>query len=263
MTQTKDSTTGEPSHREKLLAKALGDVLVAAGVMREASATGPELLHMAESYVLSAPSRMAASSEGEGQPIRYHLTEPTVEINGRMLGEGWLLITEAEYAALTALAVPDKGVQGDQGSSGGLGQPGSGSQPGADVGATAALAIWDPSDLDRLDEIALHLSQTGNVSMGNDIVSATIALADRRDVIADLSAAMREACDLLAERRHGNPARSAGHNARLCLESVLASRATASATSASGNEQVAAVVEGEGSREAIGPSSPASTVRGE
>jgi hypothetical protein len=149
MTQTKDSTTGEPSHREKLLAKALGDVLVAAGVMREASATGPELLHMAESYVLSAPSRMAASSEGEGQPIRYHLTEPTVEINGRMLGEGWLLITEAEYAALTALAVPDKGVQGDQGSSGGLGQPGSGSQPGANVGATAALA-WEDAPLRQM-----------------------------------------------------------------------------------------------------------------
>jgi hypothetical protein len=37
-----------------------------------------------------------------------------------------------------------------------------------------------------------------------------------------LRAAMREACDLLAERQHGNPARSAGHNARLCLESALA-----------------------------------------
>lgn len=34
-------------------------------------------------------------------------------------------------------------------------------------------------------------------------------------------AAMIEACDLLAERQHGNPARSPGHNARLCLESTL------------------------------------------
>lgn len=34
--------------------------------------------------------------------------------------------------------------------------------------------------------------------------------------------AMIEACDLLAERRCGNPARSPGHNARLCLESFLA-----------------------------------------
>jgi hypothetical protein len=37
-----------------------------------------------------------------------------------------------------------------------------------------------------------------------------------------LREAMREACDLLAERKYGNPARSAGHNARLCLESALA-----------------------------------------
>lgn len=39
-----------------------------------------------------------------------------------------------------ALAVPDKGVQGDQGDSRDPGQPGSGSQPEADVSATAALA---------------------------------------------------------------------------------------------------------------------------
>ena len=45
-----------------------------------------------------------------------------------------------------------------------------------------------------------------------------LALAAR--VRAD-GEAMREACDLLAERIHGNPARSAGHNARLCLESAL------------------------------------------
>lgn len=38
----------------------------------------------------------------------------------------------------------------------------------------------------------------------------------------DLRVAMREACDLLAERKHGSPARSPGHNARLVLESALA-----------------------------------------
>lgn len=42
----------------------------------------------------------AASPEGEGEPIRHHFTEPTVAINGEMLGVGWLLITEAEYASL-------------------------------------------------------------------------------------------------------------------------------------------------------------------
>jgi hypothetical protein len=33
--------------------------------------------------------------------------------------------------------------------------------------------------------------------------------------------AMKEACDLLAERKYGSPARSPGHNARLCLEAAL------------------------------------------
>lgn len=34
-------------------------------------------------------------------------------------------------------------------------------------------------------------------------------------------AAMRQACALLEERTYGNPARSAGHNARLTLETAL------------------------------------------
>lgn len=55
-----------------------------------------------------------------------------------------------------------------------------------------------------------------------------------------LKAAMREACDLLAERRHGNPARSAGHNARLCLESALAGHPT-DATIRSQAEEIAAL----------------------
>lgn len=36
-----------------------------------------------------------------------------------------------------------------------------------------------------------------------------------------LRAAMHEAIDLLAERKYGNHARSAGHNARLCLEAAI------------------------------------------
>jgi len=36
-----------------------------------------------------------------------------------------------------------------------------------------------------------------------------------------LEGAMRMAADLLAERAHGNPARSPGHNARLVLEAAL------------------------------------------
>lgn len=38
---------------------------------------------------------------------------------------------------------------------------------------------------------------------------------------ARLRCAMQEACDLLAERTQGSPARSAGHNARLVLEAEL------------------------------------------
>lgn len=37
----------------------------------------------------------------------------------------------------------------------------------------------------------------------------------------NLYAVIRDACDLLAERTHGSPARSPAHNARVLLESVL------------------------------------------
>ena len=41
------------------------------------------------------------------------------------------------------------------------------------------------------------------------------------DEIKRLRDVMQEACDLLAERKQGSPARSAGHNARLVLEAAL------------------------------------------
>lgn len=37
-----------------------------------------------------------------------------------------------------------------------------------------------------------------------------------------LRKAIVDACDMLAERTYGNPARSAGHNARLILETAAA-----------------------------------------
>jgi len=43
---------------------------------------------------------------------------------------------------------------------------------------------------------------------------------------ARLEEAVTEAIDLLMERTHGNPARSAGHNARLCLQSALSTQPT-------------------------------------
>ena len=45
-----------------------------------------------------------------------------------------------------------------------------------------------------------------------------------------LETAIKTACDLLAERMHGNPARSPGHNARLELEAALKSTAATEKT---------------------------------
>lgn len=59
-----------------------------------------------------------------------------------------------------------------------------------------------------------------------DIPADVVVLrSDRENLakrVAELVNAIREAGDLLAERTHGNGARSPGHNARLRLESVLA-----------------------------------------
>jgi hypothetical protein len=46
--------------------------------------------------------------------------------------------------------------------------------------------------------------------------------------IERLRAAMNDTCDLLAERTHASPARSAGHNARLRLEAALEQNAARS-----------------------------------
>jgi hypothetical protein len=52
--------------------------------------------------------------------------------------------------------------------------------------------------------------------------AAAKAMAEHCDArIETLRAAMQQACDLLAERKHGNRARSPGHNARLVLEAAL------------------------------------------
>lgn len=53
----------------------------------------------------------------------------------------------------------------------------------------------------------------------NDLGKLELAL-NQRD---RLTAAIKEACDLLAERKYGSNARSPGHNARLLLERALES----------------------------------------
>lgn len=52
-------------------------------------------------------------------------------------------------------------------------------------------------------------------------VTAHLASEFPPDKLTVLIDAAREACDLLAERKHGSPARSPGHNARLVLESAI------------------------------------------
>jgi hypothetical protein len=72
-----------------------------------------------------------------------------------------------------------------------------------------------PTLVEGLRDTAKFLHAGGNT---NAIWCVRAALR-----IETLEAGIREACDLLAERIHGNPARSAGHNARVRLESTLAS----------------------------------------
>lgn len=64
--------------------------------------------------------------------------------------------------------------------------------------------------------------QPGSEGSDERVVQEMEYANSMRNMAAAFHAAMIEACDLLAEKRHGNPARSPGHNARLCLESALA-----------------------------------------
>lgn len=78
-------------------------------------------------------------------------------------------------------------------------------------------AIWDTTDYAAMADW-----------IGVDLSSAKPALGDSsRDapetaVTPGVREALEEARDLLMERRYGNPARSPGHNARLCVEEALA-----------------------------------------
>lgn len=80
------------------------------------------------------------------------------------------------------------------------------------------------------DVLAAH------AQFGGDLESMQ-KLYDYPDLKAEverLRTACSEACDLLAERTHGSPARSPGHNARLVLETALHG-APAFALKSSGN----------------------------
>lgn len=81
------------------------------------------------------------------------------------------------------------------------------------------------------DRLAAQLEQAERSRDGWIDVNAAAGLALRaaNDRIGHLRSAMQTACDLLTERRLGSPARSPGHNARLCLEASLENTASDSA----------------------------------
>lgn len=101
--------------------------------------------------------------------------------------------------------------------------------------AGAGEAIWmakliaarDELKAGGMDAFAGYIDQAiAEIQRNNKPVAPTrdgdllcVVLAD----IDRLRVAMREACDLLAGRLHGSPARSEGHNARVRLEHALAS----------------------------------------
>jgi hypothetical protein len=107
---------------------------------RSEASTPPVAVPVSEERVEAAARALLTAQRGEAEAKVREAMDLSV----------WMVAKNDARAALTAaLAVPDKGVQGDQGSSGGLGQPGSGSQPGANVGATAALA-WEDAPLRQM-----------------------------------------------------------------------------------------------------------------
>lgn len=59
----------------------------------------------------------------------------------------------------------------------------------------------------------------------SDISNYAAATTEANAEINRLRSVMVDACDLLAERKHANPARSAAHNGRLILEDGLRIRA--------------------------------------
>lgn len=81
------------------------------------------------------------------------------------------------------------------------------------------MTSLDPTAVDRLirwrdvGDVAVTYT-AGSKQFGDDVI---VVLDD----IKTMRAAMRDACDLLAERTHGSPARSPAHNARLRLEATL------------------------------------------
>jgi hypothetical protein len=84
--------------------------------------------------------------------------------------------------------------------------------------AKAARAYMDACNDDGVDAV---LAADADLQAALTAADAALAATPGQSHSDRLEIAAREACDLLAERTFGNPARSAGHNARVCLESAL------------------------------------------
>ena len=114
------------------------------------------------------------------------------------------------------------------------------------VALSDALDLWIVDGLKKADRRIMEIKPSGCDGMSSeDVESGRVSayqlgfqngvrstLTDASFVIMNAAAepsdgtreAIKEACDLLAERTYGNPARSPGHNARLVLEAALTPR---------------------------------------
>ncbi len=85
--------------------------------------------------------------------------------------------------------------------------------------AHAELNRW----VDRLDHPGPYPMSDGEISSIIDLAQGQMVRAQAAEYQRDeLLPALKEARDLLLERIHGSPARSAGHNARLVIEGAIA-----------------------------------------
>jgi len=108
-----------------------------------------------------------------------------------------------------------------------------------------ALDLWIVDGLKKAERRIMEIKPSGCDGMSSDDVESgrvsayqlgfqngvKSTLTDASFVIMNAATdsdktrgAIKEACDLLAERTYGNPARSPGHNARLVLEAALTPR---------------------------------------
>jgi len=78
--------------------------------------------------------------------------------------------------------------------------------------------MWDDIMVSSQPPVDLYQSIEDRLA---EIAALKDALSASEARVAALEEGIREACDLLMEKKYGNRARSPGHNARRCLQSTL------------------------------------------